>query len=198
MTHDLTSAIVLLILILDPFGLLTIYIPMMAHIEPRRRTFIAIRESLIAFSVLVSFMFGGEYFLHLVHLSERSLSVSGGVILMIVSIQMIFGFTNGNSQHSDPLSEPFIVPLAVPYLAGPSAMATVMLMASKEPNNTVLWIIALAIATSFSCAVLIAGTKISHLVGKSFLIAMEKLMGLIMTALATEMILSGVKQYFFS
>jgi small neutral amino acid transporter SnatA (MarC family) len=128
---------------------------------------VALRESAIAFGVLLLFMFTGQAFLSLMHLSERSLEVAGGVILLIIAMRMIFA-SGGELYASDgPPREPLIFPLAVPLLAGPSAMATVLLLASRK------WI------------------------GHSMVSAIEKLMGLVLTAIAVEMILAGLKRYFF-
>ena len=163
-----------------------------------RRGFVAIRESAIAFLILLLFMLSGEKFLSIMHLTERSLAVSGGVILIIIAIRMVFGDPSGGLAESAQDKEPYIVPLAVPMLAGPSAMATVLLMASTERDNMSVWITALGIAISISCLVLFSATHIRRVVGDAAVEASQKLMGLVLAAIATEMILSGIKAYFIS
>ena len=125
MDHSFLSAFILLLLVLDPFGSLPIYISVMGRVAPTRRRIVALRELLLAFMVLLLFMFTGEGFLSLMRLSERSLEVAGGVILLMVAIRMIFS-GGGAVYGEDNDREPMLFPLAVPLLAGPSAMATVL------------------------------------------------------------------------
>jgi small neutral amino acid transporter SnatA (MarC family) len=146
--------------------------------------------------VLLAFMFAGQGFLRLMSLSERSLEVAGGVILLIIAIRMIFA-SGGEIYAADGKREPFVFPLAVPLLAGPSAMATVLLLASRAPHRMVEWVGALTAAMAVSGAVLLSADRIRKLIGSSMVSALEKLMGLVLTAIAVEMILAGLKRYFF-
>jgi small neutral amino acid transporter SnatA (MarC family) len=139
-------------------------------------------------------MLAGQGFLSLMRLSERSLAVAGGVILLIIAIRMIF-VGGAEVYASDSSREPFIFPLAVPLMAGPSAMATVLLLASHQPDRLPQWIAALAMV--ISGAVMMGADRIRRLLGESMVAAMEKLMGLVLAAIAVEMILAGLKRYFF-
>ncbi len=195
MTHSFLSAFILLLLVLDPFGSLPIFIPVMRTVPASRRVLVALREVAIAFAVLCLFMFFGESFLRVMRLSERSLEVAGGVILLMVSIRMIFS-TSGEAYGVTEGREPLIFPLAVPLLAGPSAMATVLLLASREPDRVVEWVGALACAMAVSGLVLVGCVRIRRWLGDSVVSALEKLMGLVLTAIAVEMILAGLKRYF--
>lgn len=197
MDHTFLSALVLLLLVLDPFGGLPIYISVLRAVEPARRMRVALRETVIAFVVLALFMVGGQAFLALMRLSERSLEVAGGVILLIIAIRMVFAsgaevYAGGGREGR----EPFIFPLAVPLLAGPSAMATVLLLASRQPEHLWTWMGALTAAMVISGAVLLAADRIRRVLGSSMVEAIEKLMGLVLTAIAVEMILAGLKRYF--
>jgi MarC family membrane protein len=197
MAHTFLSAFVLLLLVLDPFGSLPVFISVLRGVDPTRRTRVALREVAIAFVVLAAFMVAGQGFLSLMRLSERSLEVAGGVILLIISIRMIFT-TGGEIYAADAAGrEPFVFPLAVPLLAGPSAMATVLLLASHQPERMVEWLVALTAAMAVSGAVLLAADRLRRLLGASMVSAIEKLMGLVLTAVAVEMILAGLKRYFF-
>jgi MarC family membrane protein len=194
--HSFFSAFILLLLVLDPLGSLPIFIPIMRDVAPARRAWVVAREVALAFAVLTLFMVLGDGFLQVMHLSERSLEVAGGVILLMVAIRMIFSPAGGVYGVPEG-KEPFIFPLAVPLLAGPSAMATVLLLASREPERLLTWVGAL------TCAMLVSGTalllceQVRRLVGDSVVSAVEKLMGLVLTAIAVEMILAGIKHYFF-
>lgn len=197
MDHTFLSALVLLLLVLDPFGSLPVFISIMRPVAPERRARVALREAAIAFGVLLAFMVGGQAFLTLMHLTERSLEVAGGVILVIIAIRMIFG--PGGEAYGAPeraQQEPFLFPLAVPLLAGPSAMATVLLLASRQPEHLWRWVGALTAAMAVCAVVLILADRIRRLIGDSMVAAVEKLMGLVLTAIAVEMILAGLKRYF--
>jgi MarC family membrane protein len=196
MDHTFLSAFVLLLLVLDPFGSLPIFISVLRGVSPERRAVVAMREVSIAFCVLLVFMFTGEGFLRLMHLSERSLEVAGGVILLIIAIRMIFA-SGGEIYATDGQREPMIFPLAVPLLAGPSAMATVLLLASRQPERMWHWVGALTLAMLVSGGVMLAADRIRKLIGTPVVSAVEKLMGLVLTAVAVEMILAGLKRYFF-
>ena len=197
MDHSFLSAVILLLLVLDPLGSLPVFIPIMRGVPPERRTLVALREVAIAFVVLFAFMFLGEGFLRVMRLSERSLEVAGGVILLMVAIRMIFSH-EGGVYGTPEGKEPFIFPLAVPLLAGPSAMATVLLLASRQPDRVMAWAGALTCAMAVSGAVLLLCERIRRLLGDSVVSALEKLMGLVLTAIAVEMILAGLKQYFMA
>lgn len=195
MSHTFASALILLLLVLDPLGSLPIFISVMRGVDPKRRTRVAIREVCIAFAALLAFMFAGQHFLAMMHLSERSLEVAGGVILLIIAMKMIFA--SAEDLYSDPSGrEPMVFPLAIPLLAGPSAMATVLLLASRQPERMTHWVAALTIAMLASGAVLLAANHIRRWLGPQVVSALEKLMGLVLTAIAVEMILAGLKRYF--
>lgn len=195
MDHTFVSAFILLLLVLDPLGSLPIFISVMRGVAPERKRWVAMREVVLAFAALAAFMFAGDAFLRVMHLSERSLEVAGGVILLMIAIRMIF--SSGESIYAaESDREPFIFPLAVPLMAGPSAMATVLLLASRQPDRMVEWVGALSCAMAVSGGVLLAADRIRRLLGDSVVSALEKLMGLVLTAIAVEMILAGLKRYF--
>ena len=130
-------------------------------------------------------------------LSERSLEVAGGVILLIIAIRMIFSHERRRLRHAAARASRFIFPLAVPLLAGPSAMATVLLLASRQPERLWQWIGALALRDGGvgrrAARAPTASAAARRLDGGGI----EKLMGLVLTAIAVEMILAGLKRYFF-
>lgn len=196
MEHTFSSAVVLLLLVLDPFGSLPVFISVFSAVAPERRRAVALREASIAFAVLLLFMVAGQGFLRLMHLSERSLEVAGGVILMIIAIRMIFA-TGGEIYAVDSDREPVVFPLAVPLLAGPSAMATVLLLASRQPDRMWEWVGALTLAMAVSTLVMLSAERLRRWLGAPVVSAIEKLMGLVLTAMATEMVLAGLKRYFF-
>jgi MarC family membrane protein len=194
MKPELLSATILLTLVIDPFGNIPLVVSALRETAPERRPWIVARECLIAYGVLLTFMFGGRSFLALMHLSETSLSIAGGVILFLIALRMVFSQTDslfGDGRET----EPFIVPLAIPAIAGPSALATVMLMASREPDRLELWVIALTGAMLLTTLALLAANRLQRLLGESAVRAFERLMGLVLTAVAVEMLLGGIKTF---
>ena len=194
MNADLISAFVLLFLVLDPLGNVPVVASLLKQVDPARRRRVVLRECALAYGILVAFMLFGRQFLDLMHLSEIAMSIAGGVILFMIAIRMVFKSPEGI--FGDTLDhEPFIVPLAIPLIAGPSALATVMLMVSREPAKLGLWIVALTAAMLVSALILSLGDRIEKLFGKSGMEAVERLMGLILTAIAIEMLLGGLREF---
>jgi len=191
MPAEFLSAVILLTLVADPFGNVPLANAMLARVPKRRRRVVVLRECLIAFVILAGFMVFGRELLRLMSLSETSLSIAGGVILFMIAIRMVFAHPEGAFGVQEE-GEPFIVPLAVPLIAGPSALATVMLMASREPGNLAVWASALVVAMTITTIVLLAGERMQRWMGDRAMHAIERLMGLILTAIAIEMLLKGI------
>lgn len=194
MDTSFLSATILLILITDPLGNIPLFISALKQVKPERRRRVVFRECFIAFSVLLTFMFFGKGFLEVMHLTDESLRVAGGVILFLIALKMIF--PSGDGHAGNQLSgEPFIVPIAVPLIAGPSAMATVLLMSTREPERILEWIGALTLTMLVTLLVFLFSGKIQKLLGEQAITALERLMGLVLTAISIEMLLGGVAAY---
>lgn len=194
MPTELVSATILLILVTDPFGNVPLVVAALRNVPPERKVPVVIRECTIAYFLLLAFLFGGQSFLALMHLSQASISIAGGVVLFLIALRMVFPQPEGLFGESTS-GEPFIVPLAVPAIAGPSALATVMLMASRAPGQTVEFVGAITIAMTVSVIVLAASDRVQRLIGERGVIALERLMGLVLTALAVEMLLAGIRAF---
>jgi MarC family membrane protein len=188
------SAVVLLLLVCDPFGNIPIFISALREVPRERRRMIILRECLIAFLVLTLFAFVGQSFLKLLGLSEISLQMGGAVVLMLVAVRMVFPSPEGVYGQS-PGGEPFIVPLAVPALAGPSALATVLLLVSRDPALTWQWVGAIAVVMLVSALVLAFAERLQQVLGERATAAFERLMGLILAAVAVELMLRGVRAF---
>ena len=193
MSYTFASATILLLLITDPFGSIPIFANALRNVAPERRTLVIVREVLIAFALLLLFMFIGDAFLRVMNLSGLSLQIAGGVILFLIALRMVF--PPPEAQGTALQGEPLIVPLAVPALAGPSALATVMLLVSEAPERRLEWIAALSVTMLVCAVVLVLAERIQKVLGERFIIAVERLMGLILVAVAVEMLLRGMKSF---
>jgi len=194
MNYTFVSATILLILITDPIGNIPIFANALQHVAPERRARVILREVLIAFVLLLTFMFVGESFLRVMNLSELSLQIGGGVILFLIALRMIFPPPKGTDT-PEALTEPLIVPLAIPAIAGPSALATVLLLVSQAPEKRLTWIAALCVTMTVSAVVLVLAERIQRVAGDRFVVALERLMGLVLVALSIEMMLRGIRTF---
>jgi len=194
---DFLSTTVLLFLVIDPLGNIPIFLATLRHVPPERRVLVTLRECALGFVILVLFMLFGQIFLHILSLSETSLGIAGGIILFLIALRMIFPTSEylfGEGTNAEPL----LFPLAVPTIAGPSALATVLLLASHNPGGFWTVLEAVAVAMSLTTLILVSSNTIALLVGRRVLTAVERLMGLILTAVAVEMFLQGVRTFVVS
>ena len=190
----IASAALLLFLILDPLGNIPVFLGLLKPLEERRRRVVLARELLIALVVLVLFLWGGKYALELMHLRQESVSIAGGIVLFLIGLRMIFPPPEG-LMGDVPGGEPFIVPMAIPLIAGPSGMAAVMLMGSKDASRLGDWTLALLIAWGATAAILFSATYLYRWLGTRMLIAIERLMGMLLVAISVQMFLDGLGTY---
>ena len=188
------SAALLLFLILDPLGNVPVFLSVLKPLAPQRQRKVLVRELLIALAVLMLFLWCGKYALELMHLRQESVSIAGGIVLFLIGIRMIFPRPEG-LMGEIPDGEPFIVPLAIPLVAGPSGMAAVMLMGSREPDRLWEWSLALFLAWAATAAILLAAPLLYRLLGRRALTAVERLMGMLLVAISVQMLLDGVAVY---
>jgi multiple antibiotic resistance protein len=188
------SAALLLFLVMDPVGNIPFFLAALSTVPPERQQRVVARELAIALGVLVVFLFAGRWLLEMLHISEPALGVSGGVILFIIAVHMIFPAPQ-RSLHENVRGEPFIVPLAIPYVAGPSAMATLILITSREPGRWLEWLVALLLAWGATSIVLYFGSGMRRFLSERGLIAMERLMGMVLITVAIQMLMDGIEAF---
>ena len=188
------SAALLLFLILDPLGNIPVFLSMLRRLTPQRQRIVLARELLIALFVLMLFLWAGKYALEVMHLRQESVAIAGGIVLFLIGIRMIFPPPEG-LMGEIPDGEPFIVPMAIPLVAGPSGMAAVMLMGSNEPDRLGEWSLALLIAWGATAAILFSATYLYKLLGARALTAIERLMGMLLVAISVQMLLEGLVSY---
>ncbi len=188
------SAALLLFLILDPLGNIPVFLSLLKPLPAHRQRIVLVRELLIALVVLMGFLWGGKYVLELMHLRQESVAIAGGIVLFLIGIRMIFPRPEG-LMGALPDGEPFIVPMAIPLIAGPSGMAAVMLMGSNEPTRLADWSLALLLAWGATAAILLCAPVLYRLLGARALTALERLMGMLLVAISVQMFLDGISAY---
>lgn len=192
----IASAAILIFLIMDPFGNMVLFNAFLGKLEQRRRIVVTLRESLIAYVILLFFLFTGSLLLDILGLREAALSISGSIILFLIALGMVFPRKSVIEAPPDQVDgEPLIVPLATPFLAGPSCIAVLLLLASKEPGKMNQWVIALTLAWLSATIILTASVPLFRFLGRRGSAAMERLMGMLLVMIAVQMFLDGIQSY---
>jgi multiple antibiotic resistance protein len=190
----LLSAMLLIFLVMDPLGNVPLFLVLLEKVEPKRRRLVLLRESLFALGFLLLFLYVGRYLLNLLQISQPALGIAGGVVLFLIALRMIFPQPGGVFGPT-PEGEPFIVPIAIPLIAGPSALATVMLMATQDPGHMLWWTVAIVGAWLLSTMILVSSESLRRVLRPRGLVAIERLMGMILMTVAVQMLLSGTSDF---
>ena len=193
---DTWSAAVMLFLIMDPLGNLPIFMSVLKMIEPKRRRFILVRELLFALVILYVFLFSGQAVLDFLNVKQETVSIAGGILLFLIALKMIFPVKGASPIGLAAGEEPYIVPLAIPLIAGPSTLAALILLSNQSPDRMGDWALALGAAWIVSAAILLFSGVFHRILGERGLAAMERLMGMILVMIAIQMFLNGVGTYF--
>ena len=188
---NLLSTIVLLIILMDPFGNLVIINALLGNYNEKRRQRIILRESGIAFLILVICSVIGTMLLKVLGLQQHTLQISGGIVLFIIALGMVFPTKSLTKQEN--LTNPVIVPIAMPLIAGPSSISIVFLLAHSESVSHVLT--AVTIASLVTSAILWFSPFIFRKLGKHGSVALERLTGMLLIMISVQMLLDGFKDY---
>ncbi len=189
------SAVFVLTLVMDPLGNIILFVAALKEVPAARKRKVLARELLIALGIMQFFLLFGKSLVSLLAIESTALSVAGGIVLFLIALQMIFP-----SQHShlvdESEGEPFIVPLAIPLVAGPSALTTVLLFSLRQPGKLWFWVAVVVTAWLINVAILGGMANVlARLLGRRGLRAMEKLMGMIMTVISVQMVMTGLKEF---
>ena len=192
---SLVSAIILFFLVLDPVGNVPLFLCSLKNVPPERHLHIIIREASIALGFLLLFLALGKHLLVWLHVSQSSLSIAGGIVLFLIALKMVFSKSE-DLFNIDVEGEPFIVPMAIPLIAGPSALATVLLLMAREPEKWLTWLIAILAAWFLSLCILMLSKVLKRILRRRGLTALERLMGLILITVSVEMLINGIRDSF--
>lgn len=190
----IVSVAVLMFLVMDPLGNIAFFIAALSTVDPKRQRIVLVRELLIALVALVVFLFVGRSFLQMLNVSADALTIAGGVILLLIALRMIFPAAEKPLKENID-GEPFIVPLAIPYVAGPSAMATELLLMNKEPDRWLEWLLAIVLAWLACSVILYFASGLRKYLTDRGLIAVERLMGMVLVTVAVQMLLTGTTEF---
>lgn len=188
------SAIVTLFLVMDPLGNVPLFLSVLRAVPAERRRAILLRELLLAYLVMLGFLFAGRFVTEYLALRQETISIAGGIVLFLIALRMVFPTDRGLI--GEPLEgEPFLVPLAIPLLAGPSALATVLLLERSASGNTGRLFVAVTAAWLISSAILLSSTFFYRVLRERGLVAMERLMGMLLVMVAVQMLLNGLREF---
>jgi multiple antibiotic resistance protein len=192
---DTWSAAITLFLIMDPLGNLPVFMSVLKTIEPKRRRIVLARELLFSLIIMFTFLFSGQVVLDFLNVRQESVSIAGGIILFLIGLKMIFPQPGGLTGLASG-EEPFIVPLAIPMIAGPSVLAALILLANQDHSRMLDWSMALGAAWLAAAIILMLSNKLHRLLGERGLIAIERLMGMILIMISIQMLLDGIGNYY--
>jgi multiple antibiotic resistance protein len=187
------SGVVTLFLVMDPFGNIPLFIASLKNVPQERRMLVLVRELLIAFIIMIAFLFAGTKAMSLLGIEPYSMAIAGGLTLLIISIQLVFASHEEREDNSKKKDEPFIVPLAIPLIAGPATLSMVLILAAG--NHISATLAAVFIASALNAAVLLLSFPISNLLGRRGLMAIERLTGLLLILMSVNMIMGGIAQF---
>jgi multiple antibiotic resistance protein len=190
---DTLSATLLLLTIMDPLGNVANFISGLRPVPPERRLRVIMRELIFALVILIGFLFCGRWLLGLLHLKEEALFISGGVVLFLIALKMIF--PDVRHLADEATTEPFIVPLATPFIAGPSVLASLLVMVNSQPEAIGKWLVALLVSWSITAVVLLLSPFIARVLKERGSMAVERLMGMLLVMVAVQMFLNGLEHY---
>ena len=190
---NLFTLTIILFLIMDPVGNISSFLSLLKDFPKEKRRKIIIREMLIALAAMLVFNFLGEYIFYILEISDTTVKLASGAILFLMAVKILFPSVD-SLRANLPTGEPFITPLAIPLIAGPSLLATVMLFARLEPSQTTM-LSAIFISWALAVSVLLMGSRLQRVIGSNGLMACERLMGMVLIMLAIQRFAEGIQQF---
>lgn len=191
---EIASAIFTLTLVMDPLGNIPLFITALKNVDEERKTRVITRELVIALAIMIFFLFFGKWIVRLLSLDITALSVAGGIVLFLIALSMIFPSQHG-AVSENPDGEPFIVPLAIPLVAGPSVLTTILIFNMKDPGNLPTWFLIVFVSWTINVIILSFSGRLARFLGQRGLAALERLMGMILITISVQMLLTGIKKF---
>jgi len=202
MISEIITTIFFLIAVIDPLGSVPVYLEATKKFDEKHKRKVAIRASLIAFFVLLFFILIGQLILEGMKVSLDAFQISGGVILFLFALTMIFGEGKPESEKHNikDYKHVTIFPVAIPSIASPGAIMAVVLMTDNQiysiQQQTITAFLVLFVV-GLTCLLLLAASHVQKIIGEYGITVISKVMGLILASYAIQSILSGIKDFFF-
>ncbi|MEP5151905.1 MarC family protein [Planktotalea sp.] len=195
------TSFVTLFVIIDPIGLTPLFVALTQGMSVKQRRAIAIRATLVSAGILAMFTFFGEALLGFIGISMAAFKIAGGILLLLTALDMLFERRSkrreGQAEEEELVDDPSVFPLAIPLIAGPGSIATVILLAGAEPGFTGLGL-ALAVMVLTLIVTFIffeAATPLERLLGKTGINVVSRLLGMLLAALAVQFMLNGLLDF---
>jgi len=189
------SATITLFLVMDPFGNIPLFIASLKKVSPERRNLVLLRELGIAFAIMLGFLFLGKQLLHFLDIEQYSMNIAGGIVLFLISIKLVFSTDESEESRQGKDEEPFIVPLAIPLIAGPATLSMLLILSAGQGGGVMYTLAAMLIASALNALILMLSFPISNILGKRGLTAVERLSGLLLVLMSVNMVMSGIAQF---
>lgn len=198
---EIITSIFFIFAVIDPIGSIPVYLEATKEFDLRHKKKIAIRASIIAFLILLFFIVIGQLILEGMSVSLNAFQISGGVILFLFALTMIFGDGKPEEEKSKitDYKHVTIFPIAIPSIASPGAIMAVVLMTDNHIYSIQEQIIATTLVLfviGLTCLILLGANKLQERIGNYGITVISKIMGLILAAYAVQSILSGISAYF--
>ncbi|RKF18660.1 NAAT family transporter [Alginatibacterium sediminis] len=190
---SIISTALILLFIIDPFGNVPILLSVLKDVEKSKRHKIILREMMFGLIILMSFLFFGGKFLDIFNLETEAVTIAGGIILFVIGIKLTFPPADGHSIYGGSGGEPFVVPIAIPMIAGPSTLATLLVMTQSSQHSTQELSLAVLLAWGITLAVLLCSPLLYRILKDKGLQALERLMGMLLLIMAVQMFINGVR-----
>lgn len=189
---DILSTTLTLLLVMDPLGNIPNFMATLRQVPPERLGRIILRECLFALAILLAVLAGGRGFMAIFGLSAEALRIAGGIMLFLIALRMIFPPAGGERTEATVEEEPFIVPLATPLIAGPSLIATIMVLAGNPATSRPGVLAAIVASWSISTLILLSSPFFARILGRRGIMAVERLMGMLLVVVSVQMFLDGL------
>jgi len=190
---SIVSTAILLFFVIDPFGAVPVILSILKDVDMQRKKIIILREMLFGLGILMLFLFGGELFLNIFHLETESVRIAGAVIFFVIGIKMIFPGEEGSSGLYGSTKEPFMVPIAMPLIAGPSTLATLLVLGKSHTNQIGSLFVSLILAWLVSALIMYLSPLLYKLLREKGLSALERLMGMLLLMMSVQMFIDGIR-----
>jgi multiple antibiotic resistance protein len=187
------SMTLMLFFMANPLGNIPVFVSLVKQFEFRRQRWILFREAILSLVLAYFFLFLGEPFLNTIHIQQYSVNLAGGVLVLLISINMIFPVVSEETGPKVLRQEPFVVPIATPLLSGGGVFTLIMILSKQAPLANVS--LAILLAWIPVIIIVVASVYLQKILGKRGLIAIEQFMGMLLMMMAIQLLTRGLHTF---